>query len=177
MAELRKIEIGPGLIFDAFVEGAAGAPLVLLLHGFAESFHMWRAQLSALAAAGYRAVAPSQRGYSPGARPDPTAHANYHFDRLVADALDMVAACGHADRRFHLVGHDWGGSIAWGVADRYPQRVASLAVLSRPRRDPRAARRDRRAGALHLGRRRRHRRADGRGGHPRVRVRPLSVRG
>jgi len=44
----------------------------------------------------------------------------------------MVAACGHADRRFHLVGHDWGGSIAWGVADRDPQRVASLTVLSRP---------------------------------------------
>jgi pimeloyl-ACP methyl ester carboxylesterase len=47
------------------------APLVLLLHGFAESMHCWRAQVAALAAAGYRAVAPSQRGYSPGARPDP----------------------------------------------------------------------------------------------------------
>ncbi len=132
MIELGKIETGPGLVFDALVGGDAAAPLVLLLHGFSESLHMWRAQLPALAAAGYRAVAPSQRGYSPGARPDPNDHANYHFDRLVADALDMVAACGHADRRFHLVGHDWGGSIAWGVADRYPQRVASLTVLSRP---------------------------------------------
>ena len=132
MIELHKIEIGPGLVFDALVGGDTGAPLVLLLHGFSESLHMWRAQLPALAAAGYRAVAPSQRGYSPGARPDPSDHASYHFDRLVADALDMVAACGHADRRFHLVGHDWGGSIAWGVADRYPQRVASLTVLSRP---------------------------------------------
>jgi pimeloyl-ACP methyl ester carboxylesterase len=51
---------------------------------------------------------------------------------LVADAINMVAACGHANRRFHLVGHDWGGSIAWGLADRYPDRIASLTVLSRP---------------------------------------------
>jgi pimeloyl-ACP methyl ester carboxylesterase len=104
----------------------------LLLHGFAESFPMWRSQLPALAAAGYRAVGPSQRGYSPGARPDTADAANYHFDHLVADAMNVVAACGYADRRFHLVGHDWGASIAWGIADRYPERLASLTVLSRP---------------------------------------------
>jgi pimeloyl-ACP methyl ester carboxylesterase len=132
MAELRKIATGPGLVFDALVGGAAAAPLVLLLHGFSESLHMWRSQVPALAGAGYRAVAPSQRGYSPGARPDTADTANYQFDRLVADAIDMVAACDHAGRRFHLVGHDWGGSIAWGLADRYPERVASLTVLSRP---------------------------------------------
>ena len=132
MSELQKIETEPRLVFDALVDGTAGAPLVLLLHGFAESFHMWRAQLPALAAAGYRAVAPSQRGYSPGARPDTDNAANYHIDRLIADAIDMIAACGYADRRFHLVGHDWGGSIAWALADRYPDRVASLTVLSRP---------------------------------------------
>src|SRR6266850_3508347 len=100
MIESHKIETGPGLVFDVLVGGDAGAPLVLLLHGFSESLHMWRAQLPALAAAGYRALAPSQRGYSPGARPDPADTASYHFDRLVADALDLVAACGHADRRF-----------------------------------------------------------------------------
>jgi pimeloyl-ACP methyl ester carboxylesterase len=132
MAELTKINTGPGLTFDAWVDGAAGAPLVLLLHGFAESFHMWRSQLPALAAAGFRAVAPSQRGYSPGARPDAADSANYHFDRLVADAMNVAAACGYADRRFHLVGHDWGASIAWGIADRHPDRLASLTVLSRP---------------------------------------------
>jgi pimeloyl-ACP methyl ester carboxylesterase len=132
MTELLKIECGPGLIFDTLVEGPPGAPLVLLLHGFAESFHTWRSQLLALAAAGYRAVAPSQRGYSPGARPNPADVEQYHFDRLVADAMNVAAACGYADRRFHLVGHDWGASIAWGIADRYPDRLASLAVLSRP---------------------------------------------
>src|SRR5437868_3244119 len=129
MTELHKVETGPGLVFDVLVAGPVGAPLVLLLHGFAESFHMWRSQLAALAAAGYRAVAPSQRGYSPGARPDTGETANYRFDRLVADALDLVAACGHSDRRFHLGGHDWGASIAWGIADLHPNR-ASLMVVS-----------------------------------------------
>jgi pimeloyl-ACP methyl ester carboxylesterase len=132
MAALQTITTGPGLVFDVLVDGPAGAPLVLLLHGFAESLHTWRAQLPALAPAGYRAVAPSQRGYSPGARPDVADTMNYHFDRLVDDAVDMVAACGYANRRFHLVGHDWGGSIAWGIADRFPDRLASLTVTSRP---------------------------------------------
>jgi pimeloyl-ACP methyl ester carboxylesterase len=132
MAELVKIEGGPGLIFETLVDGPTGAPLVVLLHGFAESFHMWRSQILALAAAGYRAVAPSQRGYSPGARSDAVDVSQYQFDRLVADAMNIVAACGYADRRFHLVGHDWGASIAWGIADRYPDRLASLTVLSRP---------------------------------------------
>jgi pimeloyl-ACP methyl ester carboxylesterase len=132
MIELVKIATEPALVFDALADGPGGGPLVLLLHGFAESFHMWRTQLSALAAAGYRAVAPSQRGYSPDARPDTTDVANYQIDKLIADAMTIAAACGHAHGRFHLVGHDWGGSIAWGIADRYPDRLASLTVLSRP---------------------------------------------
>jgi pimeloyl-ACP methyl ester carboxylesterase len=133
MAELRKIATEPGLVFDAWVDGRDDAPLVLLLHGFAESFHMWRAQIAALAAAGcYRAVAPSQRGYSPGARPNLAEPANYHMDRLVADAMDVVAQCGYAGRRFHLVGHDWGASISWDIASRTPERLASLTILSRP---------------------------------------------
>src|SRR5471032_203381 len=132
MTPLRKIETEPGLVFDALVDGPTDAPLVLLLHGFAGSHHMWRSQLRALAAAGYRAIAPNQRGYSPGARPDPAVTANYQFDRLAADAMNVAASCGHASGRFHLVGHDWGASIAWGLADRYPDRIASLTVLSRP---------------------------------------------
>jgi pimeloyl-ACP methyl ester carboxylesterase len=105
---------------------------VLLLHGFAESFYMWRSQMPKLAAAGYRPVAPSQRGYSAGARPDTRDPGNYGFDHLMDDALAIAAACGGAGGRSHVVGHDWGGSIAWGIADRYPERVASLTVLSRP---------------------------------------------
>ena len=132
MADLEKITLQPGLTFDALTAGKPGAPLVLLLHGFAESMHCWRAQVAALAAAGYRAVAPGQRGYSPGARPDVSDGANYHIDRLMDDAMAIAAASGYGDRRFHLVGHDWGGSIAWALADRFPERLASLTVLSRP---------------------------------------------
>ena len=132
MIEQRTITTGPGLTFDVLTAGPPNAPLVLLLHGFAESFHTWRSQVAALAAAGYRAVAPHQRGYSPGARPDTADASNYEFGRLIDDALNIAMACGQADRRFHLVGHDWGGSIAWGIADRTAERLASLSVLSRP---------------------------------------------
>jgi pimeloyl-ACP methyl ester carboxylesterase len=132
MPPLCTITTSPSLTFDALVGGETGAPLVLLLHGFAESMHCWRAQVNVLARAGYRPIAPSQRGYSPGARPDTGDAANYHIDRLMDDAIAMVAASGYGERRFHLVGHDWGGSIAWALADRYPERLASLTVLSRP---------------------------------------------
>jgi pimeloyl-ACP methyl ester carboxylesterase len=81
---------------------------------------------------GYRAVAPSQRGYSPKARPDTADTANYHIERLMDDAMAISAASDYGDRRFHLVGHDWGGSIAWALADRFSDRLASLTVLSRP---------------------------------------------
>ena len=81
---------------------------------------------------GYRAIAPSQRGYSPGARPDPREFSHYLIDRLMDDAMAIVAAAGYGEARFHLVGHDWGGSIAWGIADRHHERLASLTILSRP---------------------------------------------
>ena len=132
MIDLKQVATAPDLTFDVMVAGAEDGPLVLMLHGFAESFHMWRAHMPALAAAGFRAVAPSQRGYSPGARPDTHEPANYSLDHLINDALNIAAACGNIDRGIHLVGHDWGGSIAWGIADRYPDRIASLTVLSRP---------------------------------------------
>jgi pimeloyl-ACP methyl ester carboxylesterase len=132
MPVVEKITTAPHLIFDALIAGEPGAPLVLLLHGFAESMNCWRAQATALADMGYRAIAPSQRGYSTGARPDVRDASNYHIDRLMDDAMAIVAASGYGDVRFHLVGHDWGGSISWGLADRHPQRIASLTVLSRP---------------------------------------------
>ena len=132
MPALEQITIAPQLTFDALAAGESGAPLVLLLHGFAESMHCWRAQVATLADMGYRAIAPSQRGYSPGARPDPREFSHYLIDRLMDDAMAIVAASGYGDARFHLVGHDWGGSIAWGLADRHRARLASLTILSRP---------------------------------------------
>ena len=119
--------------FTADVAGPAGAPLVLLLHGFPQSRHSWREQVPALAAARYRVIAPDQRGYSPGVRPDPAAGlAAYSVDRLIADVLDLASAEGHGAKPFHLVGHDWGGHVSWATAHRHPERVASLAILSRP---------------------------------------------
>jgi hypothetical protein len=103
MSQLEQITIKPGLSFDALTSGVSGAPLVLLLHGFAESMNCWRAQVAALTAKGFRAIAPSQRGYSPGARPDVNEAANYHIDHLMNDAMAMVDACGYGDQRFHLV--------------------------------------------------------------------------
>jgi pimeloyl-ACP methyl ester carboxylesterase len=132
MIETRKIETAPGLVFDVSVAGATETPLVLMLHGFCVSRHFWDNQMPALAQAGYLAVAPNQRGYAADARPDPADFDNYRIDKLIGDALDVVAAVGHGERRFHLVGHDWGGSLSWIIADRWPERVASLTMLSRP---------------------------------------------
>src|SRR5215469_13416917 len=132
MTQLMRITTAPHLTFDVLDAGDAGGPLVLFLHGFAESMHCWRAQVTTLAEMGYRAIAPSQRGYSPTARPDTRDASNYHIDRLMDDAMAIVAASGYGEKRFHLAGHDWGGSIAWALADRYVERIASLTILSRP---------------------------------------------
>jgi len=129
---LQHIATRTGLVFDAWVEGPQRGEPVLMLHGYPQSRHTWRDQIPTLAAAGYRVVAPDQRGYSPGARPDPADLSNYHYDRLVSDALDIMDAAVGEGCRFHLVGHDWGGQVSWGVADRHPDRVISLSILSRP---------------------------------------------
>ncbi len=132
MIAIRRIETAPGMVFELSLGGPADADLVLMLHGFGVSRFLWNAQAAALAGAGFLAAAPNQRGYSAGARPDPAEPADYRIDLLIGDALDIVAALGHANRRFHLVGHDWGASLAWEIAERSPERLASLAILSRP---------------------------------------------
>lgn len=127
MTETQTICIG-ALSFTLDIAGPASGAPVLLLHGFPQSRYAWRHQLKALGEAGFRAIAPDQRGYSAGARPsDPNA---YTLDKLVGDAAGIMTALGH--ERFHLVGHDWGGQLAWTLAATAPERVLSLAVLSRP---------------------------------------------
>jgi pimeloyl-ACP methyl ester carboxylesterase len=132
MPSTRNIQTAPDMVFDVSVEGPDDAPLVLMLHGFGVSRFFWNAQVQALAEAGYLAAAPNQRGYAAGARPDPADHPQYRIDNLIADAMAIVAAMGHAGRRFHLAGHDWGASLAWQIAERNPERIASLTILSRP---------------------------------------------
>ena len=121
------IEVGE-LVFDALAAGPAGGPLVILLHGFPQTGMAFAAQLRALGKAGFRAVAPDQRGYSPGARPD--AREAYVMGNFVSDVVGIAAALGYD--RFHLVGHDWGGAVAWVTALRHSERVSTLSVLSTP---------------------------------------------
>jgi len=117
-----------GMVFDARAAGPADGELVLLLHGFPQTSFVWRHQLGALAEAGYRAVAPDQRGYSSRARP--TGVDAYRAEELVADVLAFADALG--TDRFHLVGHDWGGAVAWQVGGRHGEHLRTLTSVSTP---------------------------------------------
>jgi len=117
-----------GLTFSADVSGPEKGALVLFLHGFPQTRYAWRAELKALPEIGYRCCAFDQRGYSSGARPAELAA--YRPEEMVADAIAIAETLGY--QRFHLVGHDWGGQIAWCIAALNPERVITLAVISRP---------------------------------------------
>jgi pimeloyl-ACP methyl ester carboxylesterase len=108
--------------------GPADGPLVLLLHGFPEFWGEWRAMIPALATAGYRVWAADMRGYNTSDKPQGVAA--YTLDVLSADIVGLLDAAG-AERAI-LVGHDWGASVAWWTATRFPQRVARLAALAAP---------------------------------------------
>ena len=131
--ELLSIPIGDGsmgqvLSLDAVATGPADGPVVLLLHGFPQTSWCWRGVWPALAGAGFRVIAPDQRGYSPGARPEGVEH--YRMTHLVSDAHAVLDAVG-ADQA-HIVGHDWGAAVAWQLAGRHPDRVLSLTAVSVP---------------------------------------------
>jgi pimeloyl-ACP methyl ester carboxylesterase len=129
MAGIEQIEVPVGdMVFMARAAGPADGELVVLLHGFPQTSYEWRHQLAALGQAGYRAVAPDQRGYSPGARPQGVEH--YATPRLEADVLAIADWLG--GHRFHLVAHDWGAIVAWQVAGHFAERLRSLAILSVP---------------------------------------------
>ncbi|MFF0215949.1 alpha/beta fold hydrolase [Streptomyces vinaceus] len=139
------VAVGPH-VHTALAAGPHGGEKVLLLHGFPQFADSWTDQLTSLARAGYRALAVDQRGYAPGARPDRVA--DYTVHRLVGDVLAFAQALGTGP--FHLVGHDWGGLVAWAFATEHPELLASLTVLSTPhphslvaalRSDPEQARR------------------------------------
>lgn len=125
--ETNIIRLGE-LGFTIDMAGTADGTPVLFLHGFPETRHMWRHQLEALGAAGFRTIAPDQRGYSRNARPKD--EAAYATDLLTADALALMDALEH--RTFHLVGHDWGGQLSWLIAAQHPERLRTLTILSRP---------------------------------------------
>ena len=113
------------LRFETIADGPEDGPLVLLLHGFPELCRSWRHQLPALAASGYRAVAPDLRGYG-----GTDARGPYDLRTLAGDVDALVGALGR--ERATVVGHDWGGVIAWAAAHLHPTRVERLVVLNAP---------------------------------------------
>jgi pimeloyl-ACP methyl ester carboxylesterase len=101
---------------------------VILLHGFPEAWFCWRYQIGPLAEAGYRVFVPDQRGYNTSAKPARVA--DYALDVLATDVAGLIDAAGRS--RAMVVGHDWGGVVAWWLALRHPERVERLAVLNAP---------------------------------------------
>ncbi|MHA4774301.1 alpha/beta fold hydrolase [Streptomyces sp. MSC1_001] len=109
------------------VEVSGEGPAVLLVHGFPDSHLLWRHQVPALAAAGFRCVVPTLRGFGASDRPEGGAEA-YHPAKHVGDLLELLARL-EVDR-FHVVGHDWGSGVAQGIALVAPDRVASATLMS-----------------------------------------------
>jgi len=124
-----------GLVFDVQDRGPSAAEAIVLLHGFPENRTCWDGIVAALTSAGYRTLAPNQRGYSPRARP-PHSDA-YAMTELAADIVALLDQA--AVERAHIVGHDWGGAVAWALAGNHPDRVRTLTALSTPH--PKAFRR------------------------------------
>ena len=129
--ELREGYADVGDVSLHYVEAGDG-PLIVLLHGFPEFWFGWRLQIAPLAAAGFRVVAPDLRGYNLSSRPDGVEA--YTADRLAEDIVGLIRERGAESAR--LVGHDWGGTVAWTMAMNNPEVVDRLAILNaaHPRR-------------------------------------------
>ncbi len=117
-----------GIRLHVVQAGPVNGPLVLLLHGFPEFWRAWLKQIEPLAAAGYRVIAPDQRGYNLSDVPKEVGA--YRMENLTKDVTGLIEALGRKD--CCLVGHDWGAAVAWGVALTYPERVKKLAILNVP---------------------------------------------
>lgn len=117
-----------GLTFDVADSGPRDGEVVVLLHGWPQDRTAWASVTPHLEAAGMRVLAPDLRGYSPGARPPH--HLDYEISELVGDVIALLDEVGATQA--HVVGHDWGGALAWAVAARHPDRVRTLTVLSTP---------------------------------------------
>ncbi|MFE7745874.1 alpha/beta fold hydrolase [Nocardia sp. NPDC057455] len=127
MIEELEIRTGAGT-FDVLAAGAPGDREVLLLHGFPQGAREWEFQLGVLGGGGCRAVAPDQRGYSPGVRPQRATE--YRLEELVGDVVAIADALGW--ERFDLIGHDCGALVGWAVAAQLPQRVRTFSAVSQP---------------------------------------------
>ena len=107
---------------------AGSGPLVLLIHGWPESWYSWRHQIKAIAAQGYHVVAPDMRGY--GDTDAPTEPTEYRIDKLAADVVGIIDALGESTAT--LVGHDWGSMVVWNAALLHPERFNGVVGMSVP---------------------------------------------
>ena len=119
---------GAGVGLHAVRTGHRDGPPIVLLHGFPEFWYGWRHQIGPLAAAGFNVVALDQRGYNTSDKPPHVR--DYNLDRLVADVDSVIVSLG-VDRAA-VVGHDWGGIVAWWLAATRPERVSRLVILNAP---------------------------------------------
>jgi pimeloyl-ACP methyl ester carboxylesterase len=117
-----------GMTFRVRSAGPPDGRPVILLHGFPQTSQSFANQLVALGESGFRAIAPDQRGYSPGARPPDVA--SYRISELVSDVVAIADTLGIVS--FDLVGHDWGGLVAWATAGTHPDRVRTHNPVSTP---------------------------------------------
>ena len=117
-----------GVKLHVVQSGPVDGPLVILLHGFPEFWYGWRKQIPALANAGFRVWAPDQRGYNTSEKP-PNVR-DYRLDKLADDVAGLIGISGR--RRVTVVGHDWGGAVAWWLAANYPELVERLVILNVP---------------------------------------------
>lgn len=117
-----------GVHLHAVAAGPNDGPLLILLHGFPEFWYSWRKQIAPLADAGFRVVAPDQRGYNVSSKPPRVR--DYAIGSLVADVAFIAGRLGREN--FYLAGHDWGAGVAWATALLIPERVKKLAILNVP---------------------------------------------
>lgn len=127
MTDTRRLSLSTGVELDVQIAGDPAAPPVILLHGFPESHRTWRGIVPDLARDHY-VIAPDQRGYARSSKPDGVD--SYSADKIVADLVALADAL-DIDR-FTLVGHDWGGAVAWMAALTRPDRVARLVIVNAP---------------------------------------------
>jgi pimeloyl-ACP methyl ester carboxylesterase len=124
---MQQFTNGP-LTFDVDDGGPADGDVVVLLHGYPENRTSWHAVTPLLTEAGYRVLAPDQRGYSPGARPP--RRRDYRTNLLADDVVALADAAGA--QAVHVVGHDWGGAVAWATASLHPDRCKTVTSLCTP---------------------------------------------
>jgi pimeloyl-ACP methyl ester carboxylesterase len=127
VTEFRQVRLRTGVTLNVGLSGPADAPPVILLHGFPESHRTWRG-LEPLLRDRFRLIMPDQRGYAGSDKPK--GKANYKTDKLVDDVFALADALGV--EAFSLVGHDWGGAVAWASALRHDPRVERLAIINSP---------------------------------------------